>query len=412
MQKLSGPNFIEQPLLVIIPSVPAARNANLLFLDDKAVSGLSFYSEHWPGRLRCIFREGSAAAISFGRWREPASLPFDVAVIPEAAPIPDALLRGAAAVLGSGDNHLDFSLASRCRTLGVPVIFVIEYVLETRLKITALSEAPLVNRLKSMAWTIKSELDRRRAFVQAHALQANGVPAAESYANTNHDVLTYFDTRLSERHMATDQEIVAKQARIMAGEPLRLAFTGRLEKIKGADDLVRIAAALDRAGISFQLDIYGAGSIESEMRAALNSPAAAVTLREKVRIHPPVDFDRELVPIMRSEIDLFLCCHRQSDPSCTYLETLGCGVPIIGYNNRAWHGILNLADVGWKTPMNAPDEIARKIIDLNANRSNVADKMWTAWDFAKAHSFEAEFKRRIDHLWRIANNQQRRPARG
>jgi hypothetical protein len=62
--------------------------------------------------------------------------------------------------------------------------------------------------------------------------------------------------------------------------------------------------------------------------------------------------------------------------------------------------------------MNAPDEIARKIIDLNANRSNVADKMWTAWDFAKAHSFEAEFKRRIDHLWRIANNQQHRPARG
>ena len=401
---LTDRNLPEEPRLVVIPSVSAARRDGLLFLDDKAISGLRLYSRYWPGRVRAVFREGPATQILFGSWREPASLPFDIATVPEGAPIPDTLLHDAAVVLGSGDNHLDFSLASQCRTLGVPVIFAIEYILEARLEIIALSEAPLVSRLKSMVWTIKSELDRRRAFFQARGLQANGTPAAGRYARTSREILTYFDTRLSEKQMATDGELAVKCARIMQGAPLRLAFTGRLEKMKGADDLIRIAAALDRAGNDFQLDIYGTGSLETEMRAAVNNSAAAVSLREKVRIHRPVDFDRELVPIMRSEIDLFLCCHRQADPSCTYLETLGCGVPILGYNNRAWHGILNLADVGWETPMRALDAFVGKIVHLDANRFHLVDKMQNARDFAKAHSFEAEFKLRVDHLRKCSGN--------
>ena len=296
-----------------------------MFLDDKAVSGLRLYSHYWPGRVRCIFRQGSTRAILFGSWHEPASLPFDIAIIPEAAPIPDALLRDAAVVLGSGDNHLDFSLADRCRKLGVAVIFVIEYTLETRLKIIALSDASLVKRLKSMVWTVKSELGRRRAFASADALQANGVPAADRYGRINHEIITYFDTRLSERQMATDEELRVKQTRIMEGAPLRLAFTGRLEKMKGALDLIRIATALDRTGKDFRLDIYGTGSLEWEMHAAINHPAAAASLRKKVQIHPPVNFDRELVPIMRSEIDLFLCCHHQSDPLAPIWKRLVAG---------------------------------------------------------------------------------------
>jgi len=210
--------------------------------------------------------------------------------------------------------------------------------------------------------------------------------------------MTFFDTRLSERNMATGREIEIKRKRIMEGAPLRLAFTGRLEKLKGADDLIGIAAALDKAGKDFRLDIFGTGSLEPEMKAALTGPAAAASLRDKVRIHRPVDFDSELVPRLRSEADLFLCCHRQSDPSCTYLETLGCGVPILGYDNRAWRGILDLANVGWLAPMGGRNEVVRTIIDLDANRLKLADKMQAATDFAKQHSFESEFGRRVDHL--------------
>lgn len=39
-------------------------------------------------------------------------------------------------------------------------------------------------------------------------------------------------------------------------------------------------------------------------------------------------------------------CHRQGDPSCTYLETYACGMPIVGYNNQAHQGILASNNAG------------------------------------------------------------------
>ena len=204
--------------------------------------------------------------------------------------------------------------------------------------------------------------------------------------------------------MVTEDEMAAKRKHILSGGPLRLAFSGRLEKMKGADDLIKIAGALARTGMDFSLDIFGTGSLEAEMKAALDSASAPASLRKKVRLNGTLDFNSQLVPRIRTEIDLFLCCHRQSDPSCTYLETLGCGVPILGYRNRALAGIVSLADVGWMTRPNARDEFVEKLVNLNRNRSELTSKMQNARKFALVHSFEAEFKSRVDHLWRIATN--------
>lgn len=388
----------DQRLLVVIPSVAAARQGDRLFLDDKAISGLGLYKEYWSGRVRSIFRESSPDAITFGSWHNQKSLPFEITTVPENGRVPDAMLRDSAMVLASGDNHLDFAVMEQCRRLGVPLVFTIEYTLQTRLEIISLSDAPLLKRTKSMAWTLKSELERRQAFRHAQGLQANGVPAKASYARLNPEILMYFDTRLSKKKIATDEEVATKQARILSGSPLRLAFTGRLERMKGADDLIRIAIELDRRGKDFRLEIYGAGSLEANMRRELNSSTAMRSLREKVKLFPPVDFDRELVPMMRSEIDVFLCCHRQSDPSCTYLETLGCAVPILGYNNDAWQGILDLADVGWRTQMGRPNDMVEKLIDLDTNRLKLATKIHMAREFGAAHSFEIEFEKRVNQL--------------
>ena len=393
----------KDPLLVVIPSVPISQKGDGYVLDEKAVAGLEYYLKYWPGSVRSVFRGGDPSGLLFGKTYSPSELPFEVRSLPSNATVPDELISDASVVLAAGDNWLDFPVADQGLRLNVPVCYVIENTLKTRLQIISMSDASLFRKTKSCIWTIMTERDRRRAFARSSGLQSNGTPAAETYGGLTPNLLTFFDTRLSEKQMATDQEIAAKQERLVRGEPLRLAFTGRLENIKGADDLIRIAVELDRAGKVFSLDIYGDGSLEPEMTAALNDSTAS--LRQNVRIHRPVDFNRKLVPWMRSQADLFLCCHRQSDPSCTYLETLGCGVPIVGYGNRAWRGILNLADVGWVTSMGARDEMVRTIIDLDENRAELADKMRNALNFAKAHSFETEFKRRADHLWHLAKDQ-------
>ena len=393
----------QDPLLVIVPSVSIARDHDRYVIDEKAVSGLHLYLKLWPGTVRCIFREGDRSTLLYGKSYDAAELPFQVRILPANTAVPDELLSDASIVLASGDNWLDFPMADQGVRLGVPVCFVIEYTLQTRLQILGLSEGSLIPKVKSFLWTLAMERKRRRAFSRSNGIQSNGTPAAAAYDRVAPNVLTFFDTRLSERQMATDRAIAVKQARVMSGAPLRLAFTGRLEKMKGADDLIAIAAALDRAGKDFSLDVFGSGSLTSEMESALNDPAAGA-LRRKVRINAPVDFNRELVPWMRSEVDLFVCCHRQSDPSCTYLETLGCGVPIVGYSNRALAGILKLTDIGWMTPVNSKEEMARKIIDLDSNRFQLASRMRTARSFAKEHSFESEFKSRVDHLWKMSKD--------
>jgi colanic acid/amylovoran biosynthesis glycosyltransferase len=409
MPTASTSRTLEEPLLVVVPSIAIVRNdANKFTIDEKALSGLHLYQELWPGHVRCIFREGDRSAILFGRTFDLGHLPFEVEILPKNSLVPDHLISDAAIVLASGDNWLDLPIAAQGKRLGIPICFVIEYILETRLQILALSEMPLLSRAKSFLWNLVTERERRRAFSCATGLQSNGIPASRAYRRIAPNLITFFDTRLSRHMMASEQEISAKQLRIMQGAPLCLAFTGRLEKLKGADDLLDIAALLDRSGAEFVLDVYGSGSLGSVMSETLST--APETLRRKVRINEPIDFNQELVPFLRSRVDLFLCCHRQSDPSCTYLETLGCGVPILGYENRALKGILNQADVGWMTRPNAKLQLARRVFELNKNRFELANKMRNALNFARRHSFEVSFGRRVDQLWQLSRKQPFSPA--
>jgi glycosyltransferase involved in cell wall biosynthesis len=392
------PQLPTGPLLVVIPSVPAARRGEGFYLDEKAVKGLALYCQYWPGRVRCIFREGPSANIVFGNDYSAASLPFEVSTIGAGAQVPDHLIADASVVLASGDNYLDFSLAKRCRAHEIPLAYVIEYIPETRLQIIALSDAPVVKRLKSVVWTIQSEVRRRQAFKAATALQANGAPAAKWYRRASANVLPYFDTRLSGADVASEAEVSAKAARRAAGGALRLVFSGRLEKLKGADHLVPVAERLMSRGVDFRLDIFGVGSLAD----AIRERALRAGLADIVKVHEPLDFETQLVPRLRTEFDLFLCCHRQSDPSCTYMETLGCGVPIIGYDNRAFAGVLEVSDVGWLVPMGNLDAMARKIAELDAERDAISAKAATAIALASEHSFEATFERRTMHLQKIS----------
>ena len=101
------------------------------------------------------------------------------------------------------------------------------------------------------------------------------------------------------------------------------------------------------AGVNFTLDIYGAGSLSY----AIASGIAGAGLGDRVRLHAPVDFDSVLVPAMRRDADVFLSCHRQGDPSCSYLEAMGCGLPVVGFANRMLAALVADSGGGWCVPM-------------------------------------------------------------
>jgi glycosyltransferase involved in cell wall biosynthesis len=385
----------DAPLLIVVPNVPAAGDdGDRLLLDSKAVEGLVRYAELWPGPVRAVFRRAELGTPAYFAWVERKALPFEVMTAPAGDTL-DALVRSdrrRTIVLAGADDYRDLDVVTLAAPS--PVVFTIEYTLKTRLDIVALSGLPRLKRWRSYLWNWMRERERRSAFRLAAGVQANGSPAFLAYAPLSPRPLLYFDTRLNEAMFIGIEQAAAKADRVLEGRPLRLAFSGRLEPMKGADHLLPVARALAEKGIAFTLDIYGDGSLGAGMRAE----AEAAMLSGKVRFHGPVPFEGELVPTMKGAVDLLLCCHRQADPSCTYLETLGCGVPIAGYRNDAFLGVLALGDCGVGVGMDDHAALADAVAALDRDRDRLATLTRNAAAVSQAHLFEPVFARRIDHL--------------
>lgn len=371
------------PHLMMLAPAPVIRLPDgRLRLDVKYVDGMRAHVALWDGKVSAVVWEG-AGAVPFGADYAPQDLGFDLTVLPAGAAVP---AMGADLIAAPADMAEALALAWG----PVPVVFVVEYTIGTRLRIVALDrDRGLMRKARSVLWNVAVERRRRAAFRRAAGVQCNGYPAFDAYAGMNRHAMLYLDGRMRAQMMATPEEMAARAART---GPLRLVHSGRLEPMKGAQDLVPVCRALVAAGVEFSLDVFGTGALEAELRAS------AADLGGRLRLHAPVDFGSVLVPWMRAHADLFLSCHRQADPSCTYLESLGCGVPVLGYANEMWGRMAAETRAGWAVPLGDRRALSDRIVRLGADRGAVTAAGSAGLSFAQAHAFEAEFSRRMAHF--------------
>jgi colanic acid/amylovoran biosynthesis glycosyltransferase len=385
-------------MLVVIPGVPIGRDSGRLFIDIKALEGLRMYAALWPGPVRCVFREGDVQAMNYGKWCSPSELPFEVICVSPGARADDLAiyLRDAAVVSACADNHLDLGFVD---IQGARIVYTIEYTFQTRLAIARLEGGSLIGKAKGMIWSALTELKRRRAMRLAAAIQANGMPAFHSFRSAQRNDLLFFDTRLTAQLYIGKADGDEKADRLAARNPLRVAFSGRLDPMKGADHLIPVIAYLHgNLDCRVQFEIFGDGSL----RESILLQIAQSNLQPWVKLHGPVDFAGELVPHLKESVDVFLCCHRQADPSCTYLETLGCGVPIVGYLNDAFKGVLELGGCGIGVPMDDVRGAAEAIKRLHLDRQLLGELTRGAVAVAGNHLFEDEFRTRVNHLREVS----------
>lgn len=386
------------PELLIIPSVGCRSMATEVELDKKFVEGMALYCHLWKGPVRCLMRALPHAVSNYSAHYQQDLLPFRLDVITENEEICGYHLLGSAVVLASGDDHTHLKVAQYCQGLDIPCVYGVEYALETRLRILLAEQGLTWSMLKSLIWTLGTEHKRRRAFGQARSLQANGMPAFRAYGGLARQTLRYFDSRISEDLLADEGDLARAAASRRGTAPLRLLYTGRFDRMKGVHHIVPVMLGLKRLGIAAELDTFGSGPLIEEMRSAVLKAG----LERTVHVYEPLDFSTELIPRIKGSYDAFLCCHVQSDPSCTYLETLGCGIPIVGYRNRAFAGILSVADVGWGVPVGKPGALAHAIRRINAHRAEIDHKAAAGLAFARRHLFGRVFAERIDHLRQIS----------
>jgi glycosyltransferase involved in cell wall biosynthesis len=313
----------------------------------------------------------------------------DLAFRPLPAEIPRLReqISGSELVYGTG---LDSSRIAR--ELGIPYILVLEYDLQTQVTVSASQVSGASRRIARAAKCAWSYAFRDIPDMRgAHSLHCNGYPIFDATRRYNKNRLLYLDSRMSADMLIPPDEMAAR-LRSRAGRPFRLLFSGRYERMKGADDAVRVAIECLRRGLDIEMHFYGQGSLHTEMERI----AAQAERPGRIHIHEAVPYT-DLVAISRT-FDLFVCCHIQSDPSCTYLESFGAGLPIVGYSNRMWRRLNECSGAGLVSPLGRPSYVADYVEKLLADANLVAAMSEKALLFAEQHCFEREFRKRIDAL--------------
>jgi colanic acid/amylovoran biosynthesis glycosyltransferase len=370
--------------IVMIHANPARIEGNLLTVDRKFHVGMLRYAELIRSHIVTINPPLSAGQQIMDQVEIPLTeLPYGIQTTVDPAHTVPAI-KGAQLVYGYENS---MQAATIAREHGVPYIMILEYDLQTKMTETASKVAnPLrrvIRRVRSAASYFRKLLPEIR---RAHSLHCNGYPIFEATAPYNANRLLYLDSRMSEDMLITDEELKARLDH-KGGRPLSLLYSGRYEPMKGALDAVKVGLECIRRGLPIEMHCYGQGSQMMAMsKLAAESP---------IKVHPAIPYP-ELVKISRT-FDVFVCCHIQNDPSCTYLESMGAGLPIVGYDNRMWKGVLNASSAGYASPMHRPGSVADGIAALShpAQLRNLSVK---ALAFAKSHTFEREYQKRVDAI--------------
>ncbi|MCL2640062.1 MAG: glycosyltransferase, partial [Phycisphaerales bacterium] len=333
-----------------------------------------------------VVEEGMGQAGNMDEVEVVGDLPFELKV----AKYDGAEMRGAtegSAVVLAALHYRQLAICELCETMRIPVVYVTEYSLRTQMQMLAVERVNPIVRLRRAIWLVNTERRARCVVRRAAGIQCNGTPTYEAYRGIAKEALLYFDTRVRKAEAAMERR---------TNGILRLAYSGRLMAMKGADHLLPMAKELKRRGVKFELAICGGGEMETAMRKEV----MALGLAKEVVFKGVMDFERVLVPFVREEVDVFVCCHRQGDPSCTYLETMACGVPIAGYANEAFRGVVRHSGAGWMTPMNRPAKLAERIATLSSEE--IVEHGQRALAFAREHTFEKTFARRVEQLKRVS----------
>lgn len=369
-------------------------------LPQKFVDGMTKYAALWSGSVKALMQV-AAPSKSYvpldKRAFRAEDLPFEIEIVSYKTLSATALSQ-ASVVLASADyqqNHI----SQLCRSVNVPCVYITEYSLKTRKQIIAATVKNPLRRLRRVRWETNQERKRQQAIALAEGVQCNGTPTFAAYRFSNAKPLLFFDTRTSEALLASEADIEQRcQPLFNPQNPLRLAFSGRFVAEKGVDQVLDVAVELKRLGVPFQLFLCGDGERKNAMQQCIKREG----LQDQVTLMGVLDFQHELVPFMKQQVDLFICCHRQGDPSCTYLETLACGVPIVSYTNEAFVGIERYSQTGWVVPMNQPKLLAQTIAKLDVDRPALKAMALRSLSFARSHTFEKTFAARVEHLEKIA----------
>ena len=383
--------------LLLLPNLGAFLNTNgTVVLTQKLLDGIEEYTNHWPGQITVLLRPLDEVELHPDIIEvDIEKLKFKLVVIEYQEAWVREYIEWADAVLAGTAFETNF-LARQCQKQDTALIYITELSLTTRIQIINSGAASKFKRFKQIIWATRQEFRQMLAIRRSDGVQCNGFPTFNQYKFISPNPLIFFDSRLKVSQMIDDQELLGRVGRLKIklekNESINLMFSGRFERIKGVDTLIDLAEDLSKRNYNFKLYLAGSGSLQKEMESQVKHR----NLSHRVKFLGVLGFERELLHWVKRNADVFICCHRQGDPSCTYLETLGCGTPIVGIKNEALSDILSLRDCGISLPRKNLSRLVDAIESLGY--AEIKKMSFNARNFALNHGFNETFKERVEHV--------------
>jgi colanic acid/amylovoran biosynthesis glycosyltransferase len=379
-------------LLYFSPLAVTDPDAESLGLPRKFLDGFRAFAERWDGELvlmlpRARRRDDNLDYVFAAR----RALGFTVRALPDDMSTLREGIQSAALVYALLMTQY-VPIAALCQRINVPVVCDADVSPEIREAIVCAQTRNPFLRWRRLLWLRQQEPRLREMLGTAAGAQFLGTPAYDAYAALNRAPLLYFDTRVRCDMLANAEQLRTRLARLRSGAALRLIFSGRWIAIKGVQDLPRVALDLREMGVPFEMDIFGGGALDKPLRDAIARAQLA-----NVRVRGELPFP-DLMQFAANECDLFICCHRQGDPSGTFVEMMSVGVPIAGYDQSGLRGLVKLSHAGIVTPPDNPRALAEQIAAMHHDREQLRDLTRAAVAFTRDKSFEAMMARRVAHL--------------
>lgn len=381
--------------LILLPSLKAQRTPRGgLVLTKKYLSGVDEYAKNWPGRVTSLVAIDEHPTTDMDHVEVmPGGESPRIEIRPSDKHELASRIRNAALVMPFLSPY-EAELAPLCRDLGVPLVFGTEYSPRTERQIIDAEVSNPLRRWRRKLWIAQAERKRRAALALASGVQCSGYPTYEIYRDLHPHAFLFFDNRVRSHDVIDAPVLEDKLTHLQSERPLRLVFGGRLIAMKGVLELPAVAAALRQRGVRFTFEIFGSGPLSGELERRIER----MELAREVRLMGVLDFEKGWIPHLKSNADLFVCCHPQGDPSSTYPEVMSCGVPIAGYDNEAFAGIVRNDGCGWLAPTYAPARLADVVAGLDRRRDEIAAMARRSRTFAAMHAFEPTYVRRTRHL--------------
>jgi glycosyltransferase involved in cell wall biosynthesis len=372
-------------LAVVLPGLPVVGDH--VEISDKTWSGLEAFRMRWPGHFSVIARPITHdISGNLGRQSYAVSdLPWQVDLLEPTE---------AVAALRPDVVQVPLHLSERPLLAMAPCVVAAENSARERLRYAA-SGTPRHHLPRMAVGAVRQAWALREMVREAAGLACNGWAAWAAYRTTGRDPLAapllYFDTRLkTERVEQAGRRLTLEGPR---QDKARLAFSGRVHPSKGAHHAIAASAELDRRGVPHSLTMLGQGPERNRLQA--ESGPSVIWAGE-------LEFEPAWIDFVSMSVDLMVLPHTQGDPSGTYLESAGLGVPVVGFDNAALRGHAQHAGFAATTERWSAAALAsliQEVVEDDDRRGRLAA---AGVDFMRRHAVEPTFDARVEQLLVVA----------